>query len=494
MEAVLATSLTCPQSRTASACRLAPWLVAWGLLVVVQIVTPLWYATPDTCVYLSMARSFAGTGHFTNLGGENLIFPVGYPVVISPAFLLAASPFLVVTAIHALLAAAYLAGAYRWVCRFAPEAALPIALLAVGNVIVLALFRRPLSEVAFMAAMIWLVNALASLHPTQTGWKPLLAASTLLTFLALIRPTGILFAAGLAVQLLVAIHRRQISKVRAGFVLLAVSLPAVTALTAFLAYDRFASHGQTGWTNLDVLARSPSQPTSDLPSASVAAQCLEGLRIRISEVGRLTMPGMFNAYGRNGTWLDVNMLVYLPLFVLLWFGWWRLVRRWSDAFAWTLPLYIALHIYWPFNQSGRYFAPLLPLMFLCFYFGLQGLGQWRLRALQTLVVAHLAVALGHWAFIDRPRALADERRWPEVEALARTIAAEGGTVRVGPQLGGTQFMLCYLLDRPVAGTPATDAPAPGMRWWVIPSEEQPSTGYTEHLLAGPYRLLHHSGI
>ena len=106
-----------------SAARIRLLLACWVVLVGVQIITPLWYATADTCCYLSIARSLAHGETPTNLGSRNLIFGIGYPAVIAPAFLLSATPFLLVTAINAALATAYLAGVVVWARRYAPAAA-----------------------------------------------------------------------------------------------------------------------------------------------------------------------------------------------------------------------------------------------------------------------------------------------------------------------------------------------------------------------------------
>ena len=52
--------------------------------------------------------------------------------------------------------------------RHEPTAAWPVALIAVGNAIVLAILRRALSEAAFMAVMIWFV---ALLHTAEAATK-----------------------------------------------------------------------------------------------------------------------------------------------------------------------------------------------------------------------------------------------------------------------------------------------------------------------------------
>lgn len=107
-----------------------PWaalgLVAWSLLVAVQVVSPLWYPTPDSCNYLSMARSIATEGTVTRLGTRNPMYGLGYPVLVSPVFLASEQPFLLLSLVHLGWAGLYVWGTYRWVRRYAPEAALPI--------------------------------------------------------------------------------------------------------------------------------------------------------------------------------------------------------------------------------------------------------------------------------------------------------------------------------------------------------------------------------
>src|SRR5262249_13074602 len=59
-------------------------LAAWVVLVAAQIVTPLWYPTPDACNYLSIARSIATQGTVTRLGDRNPMYGLGYPLLVSP--------------------------------------------------------------------------------------------------------------------------------------------------------------------------------------------------------------------------------------------------------------------------------------------------------------------------------------------------------------------------------------------------------------------------
>jgi hypothetical protein len=466
------------------------WFLAWAGLVLAQILTPLWYPTPDACCYLSIARSLVRGDAPANLGSRNLIFGIGYPLVISPAFLLGTSPFLLVSAINAVLATVYLAGVVIWARRHAAPAAWPVALLVVGNAIVLALLRRALSEAAFMAALIWFVVLLPRFPgPLRRG--PLLAAAGLLVALVLIRPTGILFAAGWVILLVLQIRARALPLGRAAWAAAVVILPAAAALTAGFVYSRAitAQENASTWSNLDVFLHSARSPAPEVAGSSVPLQCLEGLRVRINEIGRLTVPGMFASYGRAGDWRDVNLLVYLPLFGLLWVGWWKAVRQQPDVYLLTFPLYVALHVYWPFNQAGRYFVPQLPLLLVCLWRALETCGGWRLPAIRALVAAHLLVALEHWLVLDRPRAVRDAQHWAEVARLSEPIRTFGGTVLTAASLDPVHLQLQFLLDRPVLHRPDGLPARREVRWLVLPAGADERQGFVPNVTAGPYRLL-----
>ena len=467
------------------------WLSAWGLLVALQLISPLWYPTPDGCSYLSIARSLAANGQPTNLGSDNLYYSIGYPILIAPVFLVAGSPFLLLSVIHAVLTGVYLAGTYMWVRRHVAEAALPIALLAVGNVIVLLIFRRVLSEVAFMAVMVWFFNLLAMIRQDdRIRWPVFLTAAVLLIVVALIRPTGLLFAGGFGLVMLNSARKRKLSCSRACLLTLGMGLPAALTLSAVMLHDRELRAQEGGQSYLDVLARSPRAPEYDFQDPSLFRQCLEGVRVRISEVGRLTIPGMFGCYGGRGDWLNVNMLVYVPFCALLVLGWCRVARLQPDAFVLSLPLYVALHIYWPFDQGARFFAPLLPLLLICLWFGLERLGRRRQLLLRGLVAAHLAVALGHWIFLDLPRAVENNRNWADVQCLAASISTDPGAVQVTPRLGDTRFLLTYLLDQRVDLEPPEQTIQPGVRWLVVVGDDPSPDGFAPCLILGKYKLLH----
>ena len=106
-----------------------------------------------------------------------LWFPPGYPLLLSPLFCLRYLPLLEISVVHWLLAVGLLWGIYRWARSLAPEGAVWIAALSVGTCAVWILYRRPMSEMAFMAAMAWLLVSLQALARPRDravfwpGWR-----------------------------------------------------------------------------------------------------------------------------------------------------------------------------------------------------------------------------------------------------------------------------------------------------------------------------------
>ena len=105
-------------------------------------VSPRWYPTPDSSGYLSVARELADTGRLRNLDAPHIYYPVGYPVLLAPAFLVDDEPFLLVSLTHFALALGLLALVYRWVREFFPDHAAWVALLTVANTSFGHIYRR----------------------------------------------------------------------------------------------------------------------------------------------------------------------------------------------------------------------------------------------------------------------------------------------------------------------------------------------------------------
>ena len=458
------------------------YLLLLALLLAVQI-SALWYPTPDASGYLSIARSLAaGTGP-TNLGSRQLYLAPGYPVLISPAFLLADEPFLVLSVIHWSLAVALMLGVYVWARRHLPAAALLLTAVVMVNVELWSLLRRTLSETAFMTLLVWEINLLhwaANAVSTRVALARTALAALGMAALALTRQAGLMIAAGFGVAMLLQAYRGQVSRSRAFIVTLSVGLPAALAVAGLARLDRVMAAASGSATYVDQMV-DPSLPWVD--------QLGEGLRLRISEVGRLTIPGMFKAYARRGDWLNVNMAVYLPLAVLLLVGWAKWLRRTGDVFALTLPFYLGLYIIWPFDQATRFTVPMLPLLLACIWSALERLGRYRVGIFRALWVGHLAAALGYWLVIDLPRAWEDGTQWPAVRQMAAVLCADQGPVLAAEVPTDTQWMLQFALDRRVREQSPGTAIEAEIRWIVTTNAAARFAGFVPHVQAGNYHVL-----
>jgi hypothetical protein len=462
-----------------------PWLAVFAILLAAQV-SPWWYPTPDATTYLSMARGIALAHRLSNLGSIHLGYPPGYPLVISPAFLISGRPFLVVSFIHWVMAVIFMAGVYRWIRSLAPAAALLLTGLVMVNVALWIYYRRTLSETAFMAAMIWTVLALNSALEADSAraaarWTCI--GTALLIALALIRETGVLLAAGFAMAALLDIRDGKLRWTRGLSMTAALAAPAIAAVAAFLIYDLATARAAPSAVFGTHLSGFFDAPTPML------ARVIEGLRLRISEAGRLVVPGMFKAYAGHGQWLHVDMLIYLAVFGAVAIGWWRLIRRRRDVLAATAPFYFALYVVWAFDADTRYLLPLLPLLAVCLWFVIEPFTHWRLSVLAMLLVAHLAVALGYWTTVEIPRAIACDDEWAPVAALAPDLKDGADLVVATHQVPQcARLMLSFLIDRPVVER-IDQKDFPGARAIVARWNDPNPPGFKVQQSAGPYKLL-----
>lgn len=444
------------------------------------------YPTPDAVGYLSIARGIGHAHVLANRGSPQLYYPIGYPLLISPIFTFGDRPFLLLSAMNAGLALAFVIGVYGWARRCLPSAAVWIALLTAVNFELMAAARRALSENAFLVVMIGLVNVLEPLA-WNTGRRPIartVLAGLLMILLAAIRPAGITFAAGFGVYLGLAALRGQIRWSQAICRTIAVGVPAAVILLALIAHDKAMAQVAGTVNYLDQVID---------PDQTLTGQLVEGIRLRISDIGRLTVPGMFKAYGIRGDWLNVNMLIYVPLAFLCAAGWVKFVCRRSDVLVWTVPFYVALHMVWPFDQAGRFFLPLLPLLLVCLWLALERLSAYQYRLAAMLVLAHACVSLGYWSWTDSPRAHAELRRWPTVDRVAEVIRPDYRPVAVSSALGDAWLLLNYSLDRPVF-LQMERAPVPrNVEWFVVPKQASICAGFASVAVRDDCRLLRRIG-
>jgi len=459
-----------------------PWLLALALLLAVQI-SPLWYASPDGAAYLSIARSIAHGVPMTRFGSAELSYPAGYPLLISPAFLVAPRPFVLLSIVQWAMGVLFALGVYCWMRRTLGVGALWLTALVMANATVWTLNRSTLSEPAFLTLMIWTINALdAVLVPRRAGARQsvlqarlrLAAAAIGLIALASIREVGVFAAAGFVLAMLARAARGEASSHSAGAALMA---GAAAVLIAFVVIrpERIAAAGPALAGNL----------SGYLDAASAVGGGLgQRMLLRVTELGQLLVPGMAKA-GR-GTQIDVATAIFGLVFIAVAVGWWRLLRRRGDVFVYAAPVYFGFLLVWPYAAATRYVVPLLPLLAASLWTHVETHRQWRLTAVAALAAGHLIVALGYWGLIDLPRARVCARQWPTVERLATAIAGSPGEVTAAAVMPCVRLMLAFELDRPVRA--AEQSPGSG-DWLVAGSGAAAMDGYRASAQVGDYTLL-----
>lgn len=405
-------------------------------------VRPTWYPTPDSSAYLSMARSVADGEGLHRFGSELLWYPPGYAVLLSPFFAISARPFLAINLFHLALAMACAYGVYIWARRLVPEAAVLVTLIAVTNVLFCLHYRRMLSELPFMCGLIWTVNLL-NFVDTRTNrtatWLSYLFAGMLLAGLCLVRQAGITLAAGFGVALLLQVVTGQLRFSKAVAVMLLVGLPAAVAVGSLVFGEEATANSVDGRTYLDNFAAAQGDWLS---------QRLEGLRMEMSSIGRVVIPGMFKTYSLPGEWANPAMVLYGLLFVALCLGWWKLVGRSNDVLVLAGPFYLLLHVVYAMESGARFMVPIAPLLIVCVY---AALGHWQYRRplLVGVLVIHVSISAVYIATKDIPRASRSADHWAKVEVLSKKIS-DGETVAVTNDFPEhARLMLQFQLDRPV---------------------------------------------
>jgi len=428
-------------------------LAALGMLLAIQI-SPWWYTTYDGCTYLSLARSMAhgeSLQSFESARGGNA--PT-YPLLISPALRVTDRPFLLLSVVNWVLAVVLMLGVYHWGRRQFPDAALLITGLTMLNIAVWYYCRRTTKEIAFMAALIWAANALNALLRSRGLWNTLrciVVVGLALLLTISIRYSAIVLLAGFATALgLVSASRRELSlrSVGVGLALAAFSMSALYALT------RTGEH--------IIVAAFQSW------KSGLASRVLEGLRIRISEIGRLTIPGMYKSYSRTGDWLNINVGIYLIVLVIVSLGWWRLVRRKRDVLALSLPFYFALYVLWPYDQGARFMVSMIPVLMACVWFGSRSFVPRPAAAFALLLVAHFGATMSYWIVRDAPRAYADQQYWPAIDQIASEIGNNDKPVAVAGVPLHVRYMLKYALDRPIGIAKRDRVPLASTGWVIQP--------------------------
>lgn len=449
-----------------------PWL--WLLLLIAMLtmqVKTWWVPGRDAACYLSMARHFAH-GRVARFDSPHLRFAPGYSLLISPAYMLGDRPFLAISIIHLALAIALTFLLYAYFKRLAPEAATLLTGFVMLNATTWMHYQQTLSEIAFMLTLMASTWCIALMTTSKSKLQLLrrgILAVMVLIFASYTRQVGILLIAGLGVSLAVQALERRISWRKAATMTLGLGVPVVLAVLALILWDReMAAMTHTSRSNLDYLRE---------PGISFAQQVLEGVRMRISEIGRLVLPGMVKAYARRGEWLNVNTGIYTVLFCALTVGWWRAVRATRDPLMLTLPFYLLFYVLWPFDQGTRFMLPMLPVLTLSLWWLMREMPR-RQTVLAVLVAVHLAVSVGYWV-----RTWPQQRydaRWNEMASLSRSLDGQSAAAWKVDQALVLMAMLesdraIEILEPPLGiAESKTD-----WNWLMLPADFAPPAGYDE---------------
>lgn len=417
------------------------WLVAAAGLWALNI-SWLWQPGSDDVGYLSLARSIAN-GSPRMLGSTALHYPIGYPLLISPFFWFSDRPFLLLSIFHALVAAAAIVGIHRWAKRVIPEGALVVALFVAVNFAFWYYGRRFLSELPFIALLAWSAVALQRVVDAQTRaeiLKRAAIAAVLLVAVSMVRQIGVFLVIGFALVVFRDIWRgRETFILLRGFIVpLILGLPASVVIIALIIWYRRMTDmaGPDEKDYLEWLA---------FENMTLFEQVSLGVQLRISEVGRLIMPGLHKAPGR--LW-NASFIAYILATMLVAYGWVRLAMRTRDPFVMALPFIAAFYVVWAFDQGTRYFLPLLPVLAASLYMVIEPFARHRLSFFAVILFMHVVVTVPTWWMSLDDRA-AWHGHWPTFEAFAERIEQEPGDIGFVTDDSDSCHMMSFAADRPV---------------------------------------------
>jgi hypothetical protein len=332
-----------------------------------------------------------------------------------------------------------------------------------------------------MALLIWGANLLQGLLAQRAGaslWTKGFLAGLLVLLAAATRQAGITLAVGFAALLLWQALNGQRSWARTLMLIGIVSIPAILTLLGLAWWDRATATGPGALTYLDQVRGE---------HASWPSQILEGTRLRVSEVGRILIPGMFKAYGRPRHWLNLNLVLFFFSFVVVVAGWRTTAFRNRDLLAWVFPFYILLYIVWPFDQATRFMAPLTPLFMYCAWSALDRLVPYRKTIFAVLVAAHLAVSAGHSWLVELPRGRVNDAQWDEASQLGSHLPPETVALAASGVAPDTVWMLQFLADRRI---PIIDqcGVQPHKAWLIVGRAQKVPEGFSVRAKTETLRL------
>jgi hypothetical protein len=469
-----------------------------ALLLAMQI-SPWLYGAQDASRNLSVARSMATGADVQGFGSRSLVVLPGYPTLIAPAFWLSERPFLLISIEHWLMAIAAAVGIYIWARRIDSEVALLITALAVLNATFMYFYRRPLKEVAFLALLIWLVNSLHPLLVPQSRGRTLalsLMGSALLVAASLIRYSAVLMAVVFAIAMLFQAWRRRVSWARALGVAAAIAIPPIAGAAAYVHHDETIARSESSPTYLQGMIAAlsnPNIPVTQDPSPATPREVnryWEGLLLKLSEITRVVIPGLFKQDWAPGEGPQPIWPLYGAISILVAIGWWRLQRRGIDLLAMMFPCCLLVYLPLATEQQARVMVPFLPLIMGCVWFSLRG-PRFRRGHLLVLVLAHTAVGIGYWVVRDAPRAYEVHQKRAEIEQIARTIATGRDRVAMTTR-DRARYELEFRLDRavvPIRDLRELKSSSGAVDWVVVPARTSSDADYLVHATLPHYALL-----
>lgn len=462
--------------------RAARWVVALSCLLLVAQVSLYWYATRDGASYVSIGRSLARSGTPTNLGEGQLFFAPGYSFLIAPLFWIDDRPFLWLSLVNAALGVVYLCASRAWFERLGVADAWLLAATSAINASAGILLRRTLSEALFMPALMIAALLLERVRAATSERVPAgsaISAGCVLAGVCLTRQAGLTMLPGFAVAMVMKLRAGETTCRRALAVVVLAAIPPIAAVAALGAYER-STAAENARTYADYLI---------VDSQSLPAQFVNGAQQRISEIGRITVPGMFKA--SSGRWhvAYLNFTLFAIIAAVIASGWWRAVSRSHDTLLWTAPFYVLLYVLWPFPEGNRFLTPLAPVWFLGLYQALPQAPFLRHRVALLGWTAHVLVAVGYWLLNDLPEARGDAAQWPAVARIAAVIDADAGLVAwLPPRRDHERLMLQIALDRRVIDAASGQLVDRKTAWLVTEAEVWVKSRFTRVEESGEFAV------
>jgi len=329
--------------------------------------------------------------------------------------------------------------------------------------------------------------------------------------LTLTRYVGLVFPIAFAICLLIQSIQVRTGYLRAAIMVACVSVPTLAVLAAWVTQS--SSNYQTeGHVALALNAYRPAAQPAEVRAASETASnetasnaparaaygvrwalLFDGVRVRLSDLSRLLVPGMWRAPSIDIGWWHLGLaIIFLVVAGIFLGGWWQLVRQRLDVFVFAAPLWAVVYMHSSTEVYGRVFNPLLPVLFLCVWQGLRTVWKPRVVAavMGVMLVGNLAQSIGYWLVIDRPRAVLAHNQWPVVDQMAEFLRQHPQPVGISDHVSQPVWsMLELAIDRGVQHPLTNRLETSPPRWYVTLSADTNDNNEETALSAGNYSVL-----